>query len=76
MGERAVPIQYLNDESKGEARKMKDFDGFISDSPNGSDEKKKNPKKMDNHHTICKKLVNHNLNNKLFSLKVRVKMPV
>jgi len=59
MGERAVPTQYLNDESKDEAREVKGFDGFIFDSPNGPDEKKNDPEKMDDHHTICKKLVNH-----------------
>lgn len=59
MGERAVPIQYLNDESKDEAKEVKDFYDFIFDSPNGSDEKKNDPEKMDDHHTICKDLVDH-----------------
>ena len=45
MGERAVPIQYLNDKSEDEAREVKDFEGFIFDSPNGSDEKKNDPEK-------------------------------
>jgi hypothetical protein len=59
MGERTVPIQYLNDESKDEAREMKDFDGLIFDSPNGSDEEKNDPEKMDDNHTVCKDFVNH-----------------
>jgi hypothetical protein len=54
---------------------MKDFDGFISDSPNGSDEKKNDPKKMNGNYAICKKLVNHNLENKRFGLMGYVLRP-
>ena len=38
---------------------MKDLDSLILDSPNGSEEKKEDPKKMGQNHTICKNLVNH-----------------
>jgi len=50
---------------------MEDFDGLIFDSPNGSEEKKDDPEKMDQHHTICKNLVYHflELTPNLFLLK-------
>jgi hypothetical protein len=38
---------------------MKDLDGLIFDSQNGSEKKKEDPEKMDQHHTICKNLVEH-----------------
>ena len=38
---------------------MKDLDSLILNSPNGSEEKKEDPKKMGQNHTICKNLVNH-----------------
>jgi hypothetical protein len=59
IGKRAIPTEYLNDKSKDEAGDMKDLDSLILDSPNGSEEKKKDPKKMSQNHTICKNLVNH-----------------
>jgi len=59
MGERAVPIKYLNDESKDKTGDMEDFYSSIFDSPNGSEEKEDDPKKMDQHHTVCENLVNH-----------------
>src|SRR4030042_3993820 len=59
MGERAVPIKYLNDEGKNKTRDMEDFYNSIFDTPNGSEEKKDNPKKMDKNHAICKNLVYH-----------------
>jgi hypothetical protein len=50
---------------------MEDFYGFIFDSPNGSEKKKDDPEKMDQHHTICKNLVCHflELTPNLFLLK-------
>jgi len=59
MGERAVPIKYLNDEGKNKTRDMEDFYNSIFDSPNGSEKKKDNPKKMDKNHAIRKNLVYH-----------------
>jgi hypothetical protein len=59
IGKRAVPANYLNDKSKDEARDMKDLDRPIFDSPNGSEEKKEDPKKMGQNYTICKNFINH-----------------
>ena len=59
MGERAVPINYLNEEGKGKTREMKNLDGFIFHSPKCPEEEKDDPKKMDQDHTICKNLINH-----------------
>lgn len=59
MGERAVPIKYLNDEGKNKTRDMEEFYNSLFDSPNGSEKKKDNPKKMDKNHAIRKNLVNH-----------------
>lgn len=59
MGERTVPIEYLNQEGKGKAEEMEDLDQPIFDSPKGTKKEKDNPKKMNQHHTICKNLVKH-----------------
>jgi hypothetical protein len=50
---------------------MKDLDGLIFDSQNGSEKKKENPEKMDHNHTIRKNLVYHflELTPNLFLLK-------
>jgi hypothetical protein len=57
--ERAIPIKYLNNESKGEAKEMKNLDDLIFNSPKRTEEEEENPKKMDQDHTICKNLINH-----------------
>jgi hypothetical protein len=59
MGERTVPIKYLNEKSKDKAGKMEDLYSLILDSPKGAEKKKDDPEKMDQHHTICKNLVEH-----------------
>ncbi len=65
MGERTVPIEYLNDESKDKAGEMEDFYNPILDSPKGAKKEKDDPEKMDQDHTIRKNLVEHFL--RLFS---------
>jgi hypothetical protein len=47
MGERTIPIKYLDKESKNEAREMENLDGLIFNSPKATEEEKDNPKKMD-----------------------------
>jgi hypothetical protein len=47
MGERTVPIKYLNDESKDKAGKMEDLYSLILDSPKGAEKEKDDPEKMD-----------------------------
>jgi hypothetical protein len=59
MGERTVPIEYLNDESKDKAGEMENLYDLILDSPKGANKEKDDPEKMDQHHTICKNLVEH-----------------
>ena len=59
MGERTVPIKYLNSKSKDKAGEMEDLYNLILDSPKGAEKKKDDPEKMDQHHTICKNLVEH-----------------
>jgi len=59
MGERAVPIKYLNDESKDKAGKMEDLHDLIPNSPKGTEKEKDDPEKMDQDHTIRKNLVEH-----------------
>jgi hypothetical protein len=65
IGERAVPIKYLNDESKDKAGEMEDLYNPILDSPKGTEKEKDDPEKMDQDHTIRKNLVEHFL--RLFS---------
>jgi hypothetical protein len=59
MGERTVPIKYLNDESKDKAGKMENLYNLILDSPKGAEKEKDDPEKMDQHHAIRKNLVEH-----------------
>jgi hypothetical protein len=59
MGERAVPIKYLDDESKDKAGEMEDLYSLILDSPKGTEKEKDDPEKMDQDHTIRKNLVEH-----------------
>jgi len=59
MGERAVPIKYLNDESEDKTGEMEDLYNLTLDSPKGTEKKKDDPKKMGQHHAICKNLVEH-----------------
>jgi hypothetical protein len=59
MGERTVPIEYLNGESKDKPGKMEDLYDSILDSPKGTQKEKDNPEKMDQNHTIRKNLVDH-----------------
>jgi hypothetical protein len=59
MGERTVPIKYLNDESKDKAGEMEDLYNSILDSPKGTEKEKDDPKKMDQDHTIRQNLVEH-----------------
>ena len=59
MGERAVPINYLNEEGKGKADDMENFYYPIFHSPKCPEEEKDDPKKMDQDHAICKNLINH-----------------
>ncbi len=47
MGERTVPIEYLNEEGKNKTGDMEDFYDSIFDSPNGAEEKEDDPEKMD-----------------------------
>jgi hypothetical protein len=62
IGKRTVPIKYLNDKGKEKAKEMKDLHRFVLDSPEGSEKKKDDPKKMDQNHAIRKNLVDHLLN--------------
>jgi hypothetical protein len=59
MGERTVPIKYLNDESKGKAGKMKNLYNLILDSPKGAEKEKDDPEKMDHDNKVSKNLVEH-----------------
>jgi hypothetical protein len=59
MGERAVPIKHLNDESKDKSGEMEDLYNPVLDSPEGTQKEKHDPEKMDHHHTIRKNLVEH-----------------
>jgi len=59
MGERAVPINYLNKEGKGKANDMENFYYPIFHSPKRPEEEKDDPEKMDQDHAICKNLINH-----------------
>ena len=59
IGERTVPAKYLNDKSKGETGDVEDFYSFILNSPEGTEKKKDDPKKMDHYNTIRKNLVEH-----------------
>jgi len=59
MGERTVPIKYLNDESKDKAGEMEDLYSLILDSPKGAEKEKDDPEKMDQDDTIRKNLVEH-----------------
>jgi hypothetical protein len=63
MGERTVPIKYLNDESEDKAGEMEDPYNLILDSPKGTQKQKDDPEKMDHYHTIRKNLVKHGLFN-------------
>ena len=47
MGERAVPIKYLDDESKDKAGEMEDLHNPILDPPKTTQREKDDPKEMD-----------------------------
>jgi hypothetical protein len=59
MCERTVPIKYLNTKSKDKAGEMEYLHNPILDPPKGTQKEKDNPKKMGQHHAICKNLVKH-----------------
>jgi hypothetical protein len=59
MCERTVPIKYLNSKSKDKAGKVEDLYNLILDPPKGTEKEKDDPKKMRQHHAICKNLVEH-----------------
>jgi hypothetical protein len=59
MGERTVPIKYLNDESKDKAGKMENLYNLILDSPKGAEKEKQDPEKMNHDNKVSKNLVEH-----------------
>ena len=59
MGERAVPVKYLDDESKCKTREMEYLDRFTVDPPEGAQEKEDDPEKMNENNDIRKNLVKH-----------------
>jgi hypothetical protein len=46
MGERTVPIKYLNSKSKDKAGEMEDLYNLIFDSPKGTEKEEDDPEKM------------------------------
>jgi hypothetical protein len=59
MGERTIPIKHLNDEGKDKSGEMTYLHNLILDSPQAPQKEKDDPEKMDQHHAICKNLVEH-----------------
>jgi len=59
MGERAVPVTYLDDEGRRKAREMEYLGHPIFDSPKGAEKKEHDPEKMNEHNDICKDLIKH-----------------
>jgi hypothetical protein len=59
MCEGAVPVKYLDEESKCKAREMEYLDHLIFDSPEGAQEKKHDPEKMKEDNKIRKNLIEH-----------------
>jgi hypothetical protein len=59
VGERAVPVKYLNDESKCKAREMEDLQRSDLSSPEGAKKKEHNPEKMNENNNIRKNLIEH-----------------
>ena len=59
MCERTVPIKYLDSKSKDKAEEVEDLYNLILDPPKGTEKEEDDPKKMGQHHAICKNLVEH-----------------
>jgi len=59
MGEGAVPVKYLDDESKCKAREMEYLGHLILDSPEGAKKKEHNPEKMNEDNDIRKDFIEH-----------------
>jgi hypothetical protein len=59
VGERAVTIKNLNEESKGKTREMKNSYGLIFDSPKSPEKKEDDPEKMNQDDNICENLIGH-----------------
>jgi hypothetical protein len=59
MGEGAVPVKYLDDESKCKAREMEYLGRLILDSPEGAQKKEHDPEKMNENNKIRKNLIEH-----------------
>jgi hypothetical protein len=59
MGEGAVPVKYLDDESKCKAREMEYLGRLIPDSPEGAKKKEHNPEKMNEDNDIRKDFIEH-----------------
>lgn len=47
MGEGTVPVERLDDESKGKTGDVKDLDHDMSHSPKGSEDEKQYPQKVE-----------------------------
>lgn len=59
MGERAIPVKYLDDKGKDEPRDMEYLYSPASYSEEGAKNKKQYPEKMDKDNCVCKDFVKH-----------------
>lgn len=59
MGERAIPVKYLDDKGKDEPRDMEYLYSPASHSKEGAKNKKQYPEKMDKDNCVCEDFVKH-----------------
>lgn len=59
MGERAIPVKYLDDKGKDEPRDMEYLYSPASHSEEGAKNKEQYPEKMDKDNCVCEDFVKH-----------------